>query len=105
MSHHERGRAARSKPPPVGLHVHPPERRRRSVIVASPSCCCCCCCCLHTVGGLVGAGIASAKPTGRFAARLYWQTLGILVGVGVFLGMVYSAFVEKELAGGALVVL
>ncbi len=47
------------------LEVHPPERRSTSVVLACGGCgcgcCCCCCCCAHTVGGLIGASVASAK--------------------------------------------
>src|SRR4051794_15551797 len=59
----------------IVMVAHAPERRRRGVVPAQAGgcCCCCCCCCLHTVGGLVGALIAS-KPEhepGR------WSSVGI----------------------------
>jgi len=39
------------------IECHPPERRRRiDVRMCHGSCCCCCC--LHTIGGIVGAGVA-----------------------------------------------
>jgi hypothetical protein len=50
--------------PPVSFESHQPERRRRAGTTLSAGCCCCCCCCLHTVGGLIGAAIASAS--GKF---------------------------------------
>lgn len=50
--------------PPVRFESHQPERRRRAGTTLAAGCCCCCCCCLHTVGGLIGAAIASAS--GRF---------------------------------------
>jgi hypothetical protein len=51
--------------PPVNFESHLPERRRRAgTTLYGPGCCCTCCCCLHTVGGLIGAAIASAS--GRF---------------------------------------
>src|SRR4051794_40727150 len=40
------------------LECHPPERRRRTEIRMCHGSCCCCCCCLHTVGGIIGAGVA-----------------------------------------------
>src|SRR5262245_5896544 len=50
-------------PPGIALQSHPPERRQRSpVTLCAGCCCCCCCCCLHTVGGLIGAATASARP-------------------------------------------
>src|SRR5438132_1613588 len=77
-----------SRVAPVGLQVHPPERRRRSVIVASPSCCCCC---LHSVGGLVGAGMVSGGRSGRSAAGLYWLVLVVLsILAGIVTGIVYN---------------
>ena len=46
----------------VRLLVHPPERGRRShALAAAAGCCCCCCCCIHTLGGLIGAGIGAKK--------------------------------------------
>lgn len=42
------------------IERHLPERRRRSEIRMCHGSCCCCCCCLHTVGGIIGAGIAPA---------------------------------------------
>ncbi len=56
----------------VRVVVHPPERgpRRSSVPAqAGPCCCSCCCCCLHTLGGLIGAAVASnlAGPPRRSA--------------------------------------
>jgi hypothetical protein len=105
MSRQARSRAAQPDPTPVGLQVHPPERRHRPVIVASPSCCCCCCCCLHTIGGLAGAGMASASPRGRAGTRLYWQTFGVLTGISLFGGLLYAGVVERELYGGVVVTL
>ena len=57
------------KPEAIAIQVHPPERRRRPVVVAPCCCCCCCCCCLHTVGSVIGAGMASRVRSGRFAVR------------------------------------
>jgi len=52
--------------------------------IGACGCCCCCCCCLHSLGSLVGAGIASAipfkKPSGEreaSAAPLYWFMLAL----------------------------
>jgi hypothetical protein len=51
------------KPAPLTLAVHPPERRRAAGPVVLPAACCCtCCCCLHTVGGLIGAGLGTSSP-------------------------------------------
>jgi hypothetical protein len=41
------------------VSAHPPERRRVTTVTLPCGCCCCCCCCLHTIGGLIGAGLAS----------------------------------------------
>lgn len=89
------------------IERHPPERRAdRGVIVAcTASCCCCCCCCLHTLGGIVGAAVASGiqarlpanpGPTERArrdssakATQLYWRVLlalgGLLALIGIML--------------------
>ncbi len=72
------------------LLVHPPERRRRGIVLAAQGCCCCCCCCcLHTLGGLIAGGIASAKtksPEGRRTARAYWL-LVLATGLIGYLGL------------------
>jgi hypothetical protein len=34
------------------------------VVTARCGCCCCCCCCLHSLGGLVGAAVASTAVDG-----------------------------------------
>ena len=47
-------------PPSITLQSHPPERRRGAPVTLCAGCCCCCC--LHTVGGLIGAATASARP-------------------------------------------
>ena len=74
------------------IERHPPERREnRGVIVAcTGSCCCCCCCCLHTLGGIVGAAVASPSGTSTDgasqassakAAHTYWLLLVALCGL------------------------
>jgi hypothetical protein len=85
----------------ASIEQHPPERRaKRGIIVACPGSCCCCCCCLHTLGGIIGAAIASRATAGKppatapdHAAELvrqqssikasgcYWQLLAALCGV------------------------
>ncbi len=72
----------------ITLHAHPPERRRPRSVVAASGCCCCCCCCLHTLGGLVGAAVASRDNP---AAGTYWlMNLVVialtLVGAAIFGG-------------------
>ena len=97
--------------PEVQVERHPPERRQRKTVSANCGCCCTCCCCLHSLGGLIGAGIGSAPiksaaeegyyiedpdnpgqyklitvPTQRApysAVGTYWATLGILCGITV----------------------
>ena len=49
---------------PISFESHQPERRRKGSTTLYGPGCCCCCCCLHSVGGLIGAAIASAS--GRF---------------------------------------
>ena len=70
--------------------AHPPERRRRGTTLAAHGCCCCCCCCcLHTLGGLIAGGVASARaksPEGRRTARAYWLLVLVTGGIG-FAGM------------------
>ena len=73
------------------IERHPPERREnRGVIVACTGSCCCCCCCLHTLGGIVGAAVASPSGTSTDgasqassakAAHTYWLLLVALCGL------------------------
>jgi hypothetical protein len=70
----------------ITVIAHPPERRRRQSVVA-PCCCCTCCCCLHSVGGLVGAGIGTATAPGQAAAGVYWSTFAVLAMGLAFLSM------------------
>ena len=76
----------------AAIERHPPERRaNRGVVVAcTGSCCCCCCCCLHTLGGIVGAAVASPSGTSTDgasqassakAAHTYWLLLVALCGL------------------------
>lgn len=44
----------------VDLRTLPSERGRRRAVIAA-SCCCTCCCCVHSLGGIVGAAIATRK--------------------------------------------
>lgn len=94
--------------PEIQVEKHPPERRHRKVVTAHCGCCCTCCCCLHSVGGLVGAGLGSVpvpaldegyyiedpdnpgqyklirvpgQKTGRSVVGLYWVIFGILCGM------------------------
>jgi hypothetical protein len=108
------------KPTPIAIQAHPPERRRRPVVVAPCCCCCCCCCCLHTVGSLVGAGVASRVRAAGFdvrseeefwasqseydraaseqaAVRLYWY---LLTGIATVIGLVSVTLLGE---GGQLV--
>src|SRR5262249_41030031 len=52
--------------------------------------CCCCCCCLHTVGGLVGAWVATARSRPDDAAAkamwvgsTFWGLAAVLMGVAL----------------------
>lgn len=74
--------------PRVEVEAHPPERGApRSVVVACGCSCCCCCCCLHSVGGVIGAAIASAGGAAAgdalvsrsIAKRIYWVAVLFLV--------------------------
>src|SRR5262245_61126615 len=48
--------------PAITVTAHPPERQRQPGSVTLPcGCCCCCCCCLHSIGGLVGGLIGTAR--------------------------------------------
>jgi hypothetical protein len=75
-----------------------PERGARDAAAApAGQCCCCCCCCLHSVGGVIGALSARAKPVdqtipvsaieGRTleprhsASSLYWAIIAIMASV------------------------
>ncbi len=44
----------------VDLRPLPSERGRRRAVVAA-SCCCTCCCCVHSLGGIVGAALATGR--------------------------------------------
>jgi hypothetical protein len=81
---------------PITLRAHPPERQSSSVVVASPSCCCCCC--LHSLGGLIGAGIGSAGSRGRSAVGVYWLVL-FLLAVVTETGSILLLFVEETKSG------
>jgi streptolysin S family bacteriocin protoxin len=98
----------------VSVTRHPPERRRSPITLAAAGCCCCCCCCcVHSILGLVGAGLGSARKSGetpprygiappkakteeelkaaigssRSAVGLYWMTLVVLtVATGAVTG-------------------
>ncbi len=53
-----------AEPPVLSVVAHPAERRLRRPSVQAHvggGCCCTCCCCLHSVGGLIGAAVASIK--------------------------------------------
>jgi hypothetical protein len=94
-----------NRDPEIHVEKHPPERRQPKVVTAHCGCCCCCCCCLHSIGGLVGAGLGSApvqaldegyyiedesnpgqyklirvpgQKTGSSVVGLYWLLFGIL---------------------------
>lgn len=107
------------------IECHPPERRRRTDVRMCHGSCCCCCC-LHTVGGLIGAGVApliGAKnplPLGYYyeeedeyavpdvskpgvsAVKVFWfLSLGVW-GVG---GLIGSAQAGGEGFVGALIIL
>jgi hypothetical protein len=82
--------------PGIKVQAVPPERQRQRSMVVHCGCCCCCCCCLHTVGGLLGAVVASTnqqvKPlppeyrqfvlpayqSHASTIGLYWGILGLL---------------------------
>jgi hypothetical protein len=99
---------------PIRIECHPPERRRRTETLMC-GCCCCCCCCLHTVGGLIGAGIAPAfgrknrmpilyyydeefdvalpsiQKTGVSAVKVFWLISLICAILGALIGLVEGA--------------
>jgi hypothetical protein len=103
---------------------HPPERRRRTEIRMCHGCCCCCCC-LHTVGGIIGAGIAPAfgknnrmpityyydeedgvalpniAKAGVSAVKVFW----LLSLVAALLGALIGAALGREGFGVGLVIL
>lgn len=76
-----------------------PERGARGGAAApAGQCCCCCCCCLHTLGSVIGALSARAKPVDpaqipisaiggpplepRYSASgLYWAIVAIISGL------------------------
>jgi hypothetical protein len=56
------------------IECHAPERRRRTEIRMCHGSCCCCCCCLHTVGGIIGAGVApSFGANNRMPLNYYYD--------------------------------
>lgn len=71
-------------------------------------CSCCCCCCLHTVGGLVGAAVATAHEAGPTAATTvrartrgasrYWISFGGTLGAWAVIAALYG-LLEKQLGG------
>jgi len=84
-----------------------PERRRvqSTLLQAGAGCgcgCCCCCCCLHSVGGLVGSGIASrsADASESQAVKLYWAVLAISLLVAT---LTLSVLPDSNLAIALLV--
>ena len=66
----------------VEFERHEPERRHATGgRVLCNGGCCCCSCCLHSLGGLVGAALASRKEkasTGSSIVGLYWAVLAFL---------------------------
>ncbi len=84
----------------IQFEAHRPERRRRrgSVVAA---CCCTCCCCVHSLGGLVGAGIALARATPGLAPGEPAPRLGVLYWL-VLQGLLGLSFVIAEDADTAL---
>ena len=69
----------------VRFEKHQPERRRAaSDHVMCNGGCCCCSCCLHSLGGLIGAAIATGKsrePAENLVLKCYWLVLVSLTGV------------------------
>jgi hypothetical protein len=86
-----------------------PERGPRGAAAAPAGQCCCCCCCLHSLGGLIGALTATAKPVPaeqvptattdkpqlapkHSATGLYWTI--VLIVSGLFVS--YNFAVERH---------
>ena len=92
----------------IRVESHPPERRKRSTVLLAHGCCCCCC--LHTVGGIAGSIYGSINRRGpalpvdggpvpkmtaeiyearRFAVKIYWLALSVILllaaGVGTLI--------------------
>ncbi len=71
----------------VEFEKHQPERRRGfGGYLFCGGGCCCCCCCLHTLGGLAGAAVASARTrssTGASVSGFYWKCVAIQTAICV----------------------
>jgi hypothetical protein len=75
----------------VQFEKHEPERR--SGTGSNLFCnggCCCCCCCLHSLGGLIGAAMASAKGKSQSEAGpvvgTYWALFALVAAGGAIWG-------------------
>ena len=95
----------------ITIERQAPERGDRGVAAApAGQCCCCCCCCLHTLGGVIGALSARAKPVEpaqipisaiggptleprHSASGLYWAIIAIMSGL---LGAYFVAFERQK---------
>jgi hypothetical protein len=92
----------------VRFDKHQPERGRG---IGANVCCgsCCCCCCLHSLGGVIGGAVATAKgkseADGSFIA-FYWTALTLMTaglvawgdysgkGLGIFASLLFLPFVQ-----------
>src|SRR3954447_17287436 len=78
----------------VEFHKHPPERRGgKGAKLYCGGGCCCCSCCLHSLGGLIGAALASPRRQagpGSANAGIYWLTLLLVTGLSVLLFAVFN---------------
>jgi hypothetical protein len=75
----------------VQFEKHQPERRRgASDRIMCGGGCCCCSCCLHSLGGLIGAAIAtsrSGQPEDNLVVKYYWIVLVSLTGVTMLINL------------------
>jgi hypothetical protein len=120
----------RPDPTRVTIVAHPPERGRTRALAPAQAgaSCCCCCCCLHSLGAIIGAGIAPAfgrrrtirtqeeedyadfgvdRPVrghGPSAVGLFWLSTLVLGSLVIIGGGILSAAqtVSGEFVSGAL---
>jgi hypothetical protein len=71
---------------------------------------------LHTLGGLLGAAVASTPPKGRAGVGIYWLVLAIAVALTPVVGIAWAVFEDSrngpwgredvtEVIGGSLFIL
>lgn len=85
----------------VQFEKHQPERRRGfGGYLFCGGGCCCCSCCLHTLGGLIGAALATAtKPAeGGSATGFYWTCVLIQAAICILASAALSVMTGLVIA-------